>query len=153
MQRDQGGGNPQPPKASQGFGNKEGSQVIQFQMSEEAQTSRDSPRSLSAVLDTDIAMSEWISDPTDANFEVLLLLMMGTQCTAFSHITRVIMGNSVNLVHGWKVVLKSSRLCGRLACENVNQGCPTFGKTYIYDVIYMKSHVGMLNSTKALKTK
>ncbi|KAJ5455002.1 transcriptional regulator family: Fungal Specific TF [Penicillium desertorum] len=79
LQQDQCSDNHQAPKltASQAFSNNEGSEDILFQESEEAQTSRDSLRSLSEVLGTDTAFSEWISHPTAANFEDLLLLMMG----------------------------------------------------------------------------
>lgn len=78
LQRNQGSDDPKSPQltASQGFTNKESEDIL-FQESEEAQTSPDSLRSLSAVLDTDIAMSELIPHPTDANFEYILLLMMG----------------------------------------------------------------------------
>lgn len=73
LQQDQGS----ESMASQGVLDDEGKEDTLFQESEEPRKSRDIVRSLSAVLDTDIAMSEWISDPTDANFEELLLVMIG----------------------------------------------------------------------------
>ena len=78
LQRDQGSDNPKSPKlmAYQGFVDHKESEDKLFQDAKEA-ASRESVRSLSAVLDTDVAMSEWIPDPTAANFEDLLLLMIG----------------------------------------------------------------------------